>query len=131
MSVEFYFLGFQSYSGEEYNLVELQTQKYILLNEGTNTLIRIWVILEKLNLVVTTNRGNKDFTGERKLEKNDTNKQTKTTGGVKVPSPKGLGFKSWTKLKQNIGLRERDNRMGRITGLSAKIAFTQRSLAPC
>lgn len=41
MSVELYFLGFQSYSGEEYNLVQLQTQKYILLNERTNTLI--WI----------------------------------------------------------------------------------------
>lgn len=121
MSVELYFLGFQSYSGEEYNLVQLQTQKYILLNERTNTLIWIWVILEKLNLFVTTNRGNKDFLGERRLEKNDTNKQTKTTGGVKVPSPTGLCFKGWTQLKQDIGLRERDCIIGWVGWLGSLV----------
>lgn len=57
----------------------------ILLNERTNNLICICVILERLNLVVAINGDIKDFLGERKQEKKKANNQTKTTRGIKVP----------------------------------------------
>lgn len=50
-------------------------------------------LLEKLNLVVATNRVNKDFLGEKKQEKKNTNKLTnKNQWSGQSPEPEKVGL---------------------------------------